>query len=74
MTGADHALPELADFSATRAPARHALLACVVGAAVAVVAPGLLDLIAALTHLLHSGTLSVRAVSPSTATLGVCIA
>lgn len=64
-------LPALADFSAGRVLVRHALLACVVGAAVAGLALGLLDLIALLTHLLYSGTLSVKAVSPSTHTLGV---
>ncbi|HEU4977048.1 MAG TPA: chloride channel protein [Baekduia sp.] len=61
----------LADFTATRDLVRHVLLACLVGGAVAVLALGLLDLIAVLTHLLYSGRLSTKTSSPDTAPLGV---
>ncbi|QEC46411.1 chloride channel protein [Baekduia soli] len=65
---------ELRDFSTSPAVVLHVLAAALVGAAVAVIALGLLDLISLLTHLLYSGQLSVRAVAPSTRHLGVASA
>jgi H+/Cl- antiporter ClcA len=63
--------PALSDFSATPALLRQTLIACGVGAVVAVVALGLLDLIALLTHLLYTGRISTVTASPDTHPLGV---
>jgi CIC family chloride channel protein len=61
----------VSDFSATPAILRQTLIACGVGAVVALVALGLLDLIALLTHLLYTGRISTVTASPDTGPLGV---
>ncbi|MGZ4276462.1 MAG: chloride channel protein [Solirubrobacteraceae bacterium] len=66
--------PALSDFSATFALVRQTLVACVVGAVVGVVALGLIDLIALLTHLLYTGRASARTGAPDTHPLGLASA
>lgn len=61
----------LADFSATPALVRQTVIACGVGAVVGVVALGLLDLIALLTHLLYTGRVSTVTASPDIHPLGI---
>lgn len=62
---------ELGDFAATRSILWLAGLALLVGAAVACLALGLLDLIGLITHLAYTGTASTSLVSPDIRVLGV---
>jgi len=61
---------ELGDFSTTRSVLALALLALLIGAAVAILALGLLDLIGLITHLAYTGTLSTSLSPPDPSVLG----
>ena len=56
---------ELGDFAATRSVLRLAALALLIGAAVALLALALLDLIGLITHLAYTGTLSTAQSKPA---------
>ncbi len=62
---------ELGDFAATRSVLRLAALALLIGAAVALLALALLDLIGLITHLAYTGTLSTALDPPDIHVLGV---
>ncbi len=61
---------ELGDFAATPTILRLAAVALLVGAAVAFLALGLLDLIGLITHLAYTGTLATGIDGPDTSVLG----
>ena len=61
---------ELGDFAATRSVLALAALAVLIGAAVTILALGLLDLIGLITHLAYTGTLSTSLAQPDTSVLG----
>jgi chloride channel protein, CIC family len=62
---------ELGDFTATRSVLGLAAAAVVVGAAVALLALALLDLIGLITHLAYTGTLSTSLAAPDIHVLGI---
>lgn len=62
---------ELGDFVTTRSVLALALLALLIGAAVAMIALGLLDLIGLITHLAYTGTISTALDPPDIHVLGV---
>ena len=61
---------DLGDFATTRSVLALALLAPAIGAAIALLALGLLDLIGLITHLAYTGTLSTSLSEPDPSMLG----
>jgi len=61
---------ELSDFTATRSMLRLAVVAVVIGVAVAFLALGLLDLIGLITHLAYTGTVATGIETPDLRVLG----
>lgn len=61
---------ELGDFTTVRAVVGIALVALLIGVAVASLALGLLDLIGLITHLAYTGTVSTSLAPPDTSVLG----
>jgi CIC family chloride channel protein len=62
---------ELGDFAGSGRVVGLALLAVVIGAAVALLALGLLDLIGLITHLVYTGTVATSVTQPNVSVLGV---